>query len=108
AAPQPTPVTTPPAPQPTPPVARAAPKARVASVRWRMVARHLVVTVTVVRGSTAARGTPILLQVRKGSSVVARVAARTNVRGLVVWRSRSRLPLGRYVAKAAIRSASTA
>ena len=95
-------------PQPTPQAQPAQPRLRVASVRWKLVAHHLVVTVEVLRGSTAVRGVPIVLRVRKGSSVVAVVETRTSARGLVVWRSPRKLPTGRYVAKAAIRSASTA
>ena len=102
------PVTSPPVPAPQATPAPPTPTLRIASVRLTTAAHHLIVTVKVVRGSAAARGTEILLRVRKGSSVVAVVQLRTNARGLVVWRSRKPLPGGHYIARATIRSASTA
>ena len=84
------------------------PAPRVASVRTKMVARHLVVTTRVVAGGSPAAGVQILLKVRRGSSVVATVLDRTKRDGKLVWRSKRQLPSGRYVARATVRSASTA
>jgi hypothetical protein len=50
----------------------------------------------------------VTLRVRRGSSVVALVTARTTASGTFTWRSKRPLPAGRYVARAAVRSASTA
>ena len=77
-------------------------------VGTKSVAGHLVVTATVLRGSTAAPGVPLTLRVRKGSSTIAVVRARTGKHGTLRWRSRGRLPRAHYVVKATIRSASTA
>ncbi|HVW88577.1 MAG TPA: hypothetical protein VHC01_03850 [Gaiellaceae bacterium] len=77
-------------------------------VKTAYVAGHLVVTARVLRGSKAASGVVLTLRVRKGSSTVAVVRAKTGKRGTIVWRSRGRLPRGRYVVKATVRSASTA
>jgi hypothetical protein len=82
--------------------------ARVASIGTKSVAGHLVVTARVVRGTAPAPGVALTLRVRKGSSVVAIVKGTTDRRGLLTWRSKSRLPRARYVASALIRSASTA
>jgi hypothetical protein len=49
----------------------------------------------------------VTLRVRRGSSVVALVTARTTASGTFTWRSKRPLPAGRYVARAAVRSAST-
>jgi hypothetical protein len=51
---------------------------------------------------------PILLRVRRGSSTVALVRTSTTRAGTYTWRSKKKLPAGRYVARATIRSASTA
>jgi hypothetical protein len=83
------------------------PPARIGGTLTRRVHGHVVVTVWVVRGSARARGVLVSVTVRRGSSLVARVAARTDARGRVVWRSRRPLPAGRYAVKAAIRSRST-
>jgi len=84
------------------------PPARIGGTLTRRVRGHLVVTVSVVRGSARARGVPVSLTVRRGSSLVARVHGRTDATGRFVWRSRHKLPPGRYVAKASLRSRSTA
>lgn len=84
------------------------PPARVASVRTASVKGHLVVTVRIVRGTAPASGVVVTLRVRKGSSTIALVKARTGVRGRIVWRSRGKLPHAHYVAKALVRTASTA
>ena len=62
----------------------------------------------VVAGGSPAAGVQILLKVRRGSSVVASVLGRTKRDGKLVWRSKKPLPSGRYVARATVRSASTA
>ncbi|HVU76234.1 MAG TPA: hypothetical protein VHC67_01540 [Gaiellaceae bacterium] len=77
-------------------------------VGTKSVAGHLVVTAKVLRGRALAPGVALTLRVRKGSSTIAVVKAKTGKRGTIVWRSRSRLPRGHYVVKALIRSASTA
>jgi hypothetical protein len=84
------------------------PAPRVASVGTKMVARHLVVTTKVLAGSSPAGGVQIQLKVRRGSSVVAAVLGRTKRDGKLVWRSKKPLPKARYVARATVRSASTA
>jgi hypothetical protein len=84
------------------------PGARVAGVRTASVAGHLVVTTSVLRGTTPAAGIALTLRVRKGSSTVTVVAGRTDKHGRFTWRSRKRLPKARYVAKATLRAASTA
>ena len=73
--------------------------------RWRQ--GHLVVTVWFVRGRVRARGVPVTLVVRRGSSVVAHLSSRTDTRGRLVWRSRHPLPRGSYSVKAAVRARST-
>ena len=77
-------------------------------VRTKSVAGHLVVTARVLRGSKAASGVVLTLRIRKGSSTIAVVRAKTGKRGTIVWRSRGRLPRAHYVVKATMRSASTA
>ena len=77
-------------------------------VGTKSVAGHLVVTARVLRGIRAAPGVSLVLRVRKGSSTIALVRARTGKKGTIVWRSRNRLPRAHYVVRAAIRSASTA
>jgi hypothetical protein len=84
------------------------PPARVASVRTTWKHGHLLATVHVVRGAVPATGVVVTLRVRRGSSTVALVRARTGLRGTIVWRSRGKLPRAHYVATAAVRSASTA
>ena len=84
------------------------PPVRVGSVRTSWTKGHLVVTVHVLRGAAPARGVGVMLRVRKGSSLVALVDARTGIRGTIVWRSRGVLPRARYVATVTVRSASTA
>jgi hypothetical protein len=46
--------------------------------------------------------------VRRGSSVVAAVLGRTKHDGRLIWRSKTQLPRAHYVARAIVRSASTA
>jgi hypothetical protein len=77
-------------------------------VSQKTVAGHLVVTARVLRGNKAAAGVVLTLRVRKGSSTIAVVRAKTGKRGRIVWRSRGRLPHVHYVVKATVRSASTA
>jgi len=84
------------------------PTARIGGTLTRRIHKHLVVTVWVVRGKARARGVPLTVTVRRGSSVVARVTGRTDAHGRLVWRSRHKLPAGRYAVKAVIRSRSTA
>jgi hypothetical protein len=80
------------------------PAPRISSVKAKRVAGHLVVTVFVSRKARV----PIILRVRRGSSTVATLRVTTTRRGTYTWRSKRKLPAGRYVAKAAVRSASTA
>jgi hypothetical protein len=80
------------------------PAPKIASVRTTRVAGHLVVRVRV----TAKARVPILLRVRRGSSTVAALRVSTTRAGTYTWRSKRTLPPGRYVARAAVRSASTA
>ncbi|HEX3805517.1 MAG TPA: hypothetical protein VHV52_01950 [Gaiellaceae bacterium] len=84
------------------------PPPRVHSVGTKSIGGHLVVTTSVLRGAAPAAGVPLTLRVRKGSSTVAIVKGVTGRRGTFSWRSKSKLPRGRYVARALIRSASTA
>jgi hypothetical protein len=96
-----------PAPAPTPtPTPVVTPKAAppTAHVSLRRVRGHLVVTVVVKPHVRAV----VTLRVRRGSSVVVAVTARTTATGTFTWRSRRQLPNVRYVASAVVRSASTA
>ncbi|HET7129907.1 MAG TPA: hypothetical protein VFJ93_12610 [Gaiellaceae bacterium] len=88
----PTPVVT---PKPVPPAAR---------VFLRRVNGHLVAKVVVEPHARVV----VALRVRRGSSTVAALTRRTTTAGTFTWRSRHRLPKGRYVARAIVRSASTA
>jgi hypothetical protein len=92
-------------PTPTPPpVVLPKPAPPAASVSVRRVDGHVVAKVVVKpRGRVV-----VTLRVRRGSSVVADVTARTTVAGTFAWRSKRKLPPGRYVARAIVRSASTA
>ncbi len=83
------------------------PPARIGGTLTRRIHKHLVVTVWVVRGTAPARGVPLSVTVRRGSSVVARITGRADAHGRLVWRSRHKLPPGRYAVKAVIRSRST-
>jgi len=83
------------APKPAPPTA---------NVSLRRVKGHLVATVVVKPRIRAV----VTLRVRRGSSVVALVTARTSASGTFTWRSKRQLPTGRYVARATVRSTSTA
>jgi hypothetical protein len=99
-APPPAPVTPTPAspqvsPTPTPPAA---------SVSVRRVAGHLVATVVVKPRARVL----VALRVRRGSSTVVALTKRTSAAGTFTWRSRRTLPKGRYVARAVVRSSSTA
>jgi hypothetical protein len=101
----PAPTPTPPTPAPTPApvvVPKAAPPT--ASVSLRRIDGHLVAAVVVKPHVRAV----ITLRVRRGSSVVATVTARTTATGTLTWRSKRKLPKGLYVARAVVRSASTA
>jgi hypothetical protein len=84
------------------------PPARIGGTLTRHVHGYLVVTVWVVRGTARARGVPLSLVVRRGSSLIAHVTGRTDVHGRFVWRSKHPLPAGPYRVKAAVRSSSTA
>jgi len=84
------------------------PRPRVAGVGTRMVAGHLVAIARVVAGSQPAAGVPLTLRVRRGSSIVAVVQGRTGANGKLLWRSKKRVPRAVYVARAVIRSRSTA
>lgn len=97
---------TPPTPTPAPPVAAPQPKPAppTASASVRRVNGHVVATVVVKPRMRVV----ISLRVRRGSSVVTAVTARTTATGTFRWRSRKKLPPGRYVARAVVRSASTA
>lgn len=92
-------------PTPTPPpVVLPKPAPPVASVSVRRVDGHVTARVVVKpRGRVV-----VTLRVRRGSSVVADVTARTSAAGTFAWRSKRKLPPGRYVARAFVRSASTA
>jgi hypothetical protein len=92
-----------PKPKPKP-----SPQPRVAGVGIKMVSGHLVATARVLTGARPAAGVALLLHVRKGSSTVARVQGRTRADGTLRWRSAKKLPRAAYVAKAVIRSRSTA
>jgi hypothetical protein len=103
--PAPVPAPTTPTPVPTPVVVPVVvPKPPTASVSVRRIAGHVVVKVTVQPHERVV----ITLRVRRGSSVVANVTTRTTPSGTFTWRSRKKLPAGRYVARAVVRSASTA
>jgi hypothetical protein len=86
------------------PVTVTQPPPHVAAVKLRRVAGHLVATVFVAPRARVR----ITLQVRRGSSTIALVHTTTTRKGTYAWRSKRKLPAGRYVAKAAIRSSSTA
>jgi hypothetical protein len=101
--PSPPPPTTTPTPTPTPVVVPKPAQPR-ASVSLRRVNGHVVAQV-VVRPRVRA---VVTLRVRRGSSVVVAVTARTTATGTFRWRSKRKLPPGRYVARAVVRSASTA
>lgn len=79
------------------------PPARIAGTRTGRDRGRLVVTVRVARGPAPARGVPVSLTVRRGSSLVARVTGRSDRHGRFVWRSRHRLPPGGYTVAAAVR-----
>jgi hypothetical protein len=110
ASPPPPPPPVPPTPTPTPspvtpvtiPVVVSKPPT--ASVSVRRVAGHIVATVVVLPHRRAL----ITLRVRRGSSTVALLTVRTTATGTYTWRSRRKLPVGRYLARAVVRSASTA
>jgi hypothetical protein len=105
--PAPSPPAPTPAPTPTPtptPVVVPKPAPPTASVSLRRVDGHLVATVVVKPHVRAV----ITLRVRRGSSVVAAVTARTTATGRFTWRSKRKLPKGLYAARAVVRSASTA
>jgi hypothetical protein len=80
------------------------PPPRVAAVKLRRVSGHLVATVFVAPRARV----PITLRVRRGSSTIALVRTTTTRKGTYAWRSKRVLPAGRYVAKASVRSSSTA
>jgi hypothetical protein len=85
-------------------VPAAQPKPPTATVSVRRVAGHVVAKVVVrPRGRVV-----IALRVRRGSSIVASLTARTTRAGTFSWRSRKKLPAGRYAARAVVRSTSTA
>ena len=76
------------------------PPLRLAGVGTKMVGGHVVATARVLLGSQPAQGVPLTLRVRRGSSVLAAVHGRTAANGKLLWRSKRKLPRGRYVAKA--------
>ena len=84
------------------------PAPRIAGVGTRLVGGHLVATVRILTGSQPASGVQLTLRVRRGSSTVALVRGHTRADGKFQWRSRKRLPRATYVARAIIRSRSTA
>lgn len=84
------------------------PPPQIGGTLTRHIKGRLVVTVWVVRGTARAKGVPVSLLVRRGSSVIARVTGRTDVHGRLIWRSKHRLPADHYAVKAVIRSSSTA
>jgi hypothetical protein len=86
----------------------AEPATRVAHVSVKRVGGRLVVTVSVVAGPQAAAGVRVRLRVRRGDRWLVDVTRTTNARGTITWRTRRRLPRGRYIASATLRSASTA
>ena len=96
-----------PTPTPTPSVSPSVPPkapSPTATVSVRRIDGHLIAKVVVrPRGRVT-----ITLRVRRGSSVVAAVTTRTSVAGTFTWRSKRKLPKARYVARAVVRSASTA
>jgi hypothetical protein len=94
-----TPPTGTPSPTPKPPVATR----RVVSVTKHFVGGHLVVTVSVARGTARPAGVPVRIRVRRGSSTVASVTRVTTMGGIATWRSAKKLRPGAYVATAAVR-----
>jgi len=84
------------------------PRQRLAGVGTKMVSGHLVATARVLAGTRPAAGVALILRVRKGSSTIAKVQGRTRADGTLRWRSTKRLPRAAYVARAIIRSLSTA
>jgi len=84
------------------------PRLRLAGVGTKMVGGHLVASARVLAGSQPVRGVALTLRVRRGSSVLAVVEGRTAANGKLLWRSKKKLPRAPYVARAVIRSASTA
>jgi hypothetical protein len=102
-----TPTMTPtPAPTPLPttpdlPALRPAPAPHVASVRTRLSGGHVVVSVTVIAGTTRPSGVQVRIRVRRGAKTVALVTRVTTGGGVASWRSAKKLPRGRYVATAA-------
>ncbi|HEY0417630.1 MAG TPA: hypothetical protein VGC78_14720 [Gaiellaceae bacterium] len=79
------------------------PAPAVASATTRRVAGHVVARVVVRPAGRVA----VTVRVRRGSSTVAAVSGWTTRTGTFTWRSRKKLPAGRYVVRAAVRSAST-
>jgi hypothetical protein len=106
AAPAPPVTPAPPATPPATPVPQVVPKpaAPTATASLRRVDGHLVAKVVV----TPHVRVVITLRVRRGSSIVAVVTSPTTRAGTFTWRSRRKLPRGRYAARAVVRSASTA
>jgi len=106
AAPTPPVTPAPPATPPATPVPQVVPKpaAPTATASLRRVDGHLVARVVV----TPHVRVVITLRVRRGSSIVAVVTSPTTRAGTFTWRSRRKLPSGRYAARAVVRSASTA
>ena len=102
--PPPPPPTPTPTPTPTTPVVVPRPAPPKATVSLRRVSGHLVARVVVKPRARVV----VTLRVRRGSSTVAALTARTTTAGTLTWRSRHRLPKGRYAARAVVRSASTA
>jgi hypothetical protein len=84
------------------------PPARVAGVGAKRIGGHVVATARVLAGSEPVAGISLILRVRRGSSTIAVVSGRTGKNGQLRWRSRHKLPRGAYVARATIRSRSTA
>ncbi|HZU19598.1 MAG TPA: hypothetical protein VE982_00090 [Gaiellaceae bacterium] len=85
-------------------VAVTQPAPRIVSARTTRVAGHVVATVLV----RPAKRVAVNVRVRRGSSVVAVVRGWTTHKGTFTWRSKKKLPPGRYVVRATLRSASTA
>jgi hypothetical protein len=108
-APPPTGGSPPPTPTPTPPPATSPtvvpkPAPPTATTSLRRLNGHLVAKVIVRPHARAV----ITLRVRRGSSIVAAITTRTTATGTYTWRSKRKLPKGRYAARAVVRSASTA
>jgi hypothetical protein len=80
------------------------PKPRIVATHVRRIAGRIAVGVAVRPAGRVA----LTVRVRRGSSVVAVLHVRTTRAGTFTWRSRHRLPAGRYVVRAAIRASSTA